>query len=157
MDAVFKLDKAVFNYRVAGVWIVNGHVLLQGHSHDNLWALPGGRAKIGEQSQESLKREFYEEVGWHVKVDRLAWITENFFEYDERNFHEIGMYYIVSSNDNNFEFQHEHFHGEEGERLIFNWTPIVELENVELRPSFLRSAIKNIPATIEHIVIIEGA
>ena len=28
MDVVFKTEKAVFNYRVAGIWIENGHVLL---------------------------------------------------------------------------------------------------------------------------------
>lgn len=43
MDVVFKADKAVFNYRVAGIWIKNGYVLLHRFVNDDFWTLPGGR------------------------------------------------------------------------------------------------------------------
>ena len=46
MDVVFKTEKAVFNYRVAGIWIENGHVLLHRDVNESQWSLPGGRVEI---------------------------------------------------------------------------------------------------------------
>ena len=92
-----KLDQAVFNYRVAGIWIENGHVLLHRDVNESNWSLPGGRVEIAEDSQSSLKREFREELGIDVHVDRMALVIENFFEHAGKDFHEIGFYYAITS------------------------------------------------------------
>ncbi|WP_121615320.1 NUDIX hydrolase [Virgibacillus halodenitrificans] len=96
MDATFKLENAVFNYRVAAIMLEKNHLLLHKQVNDNYWSLPGGRVKVLEDSQASIKREIKEELDFNIKVDNLVWITENFFEYDQRNYHEIGLYYHVS-------------------------------------------------------------
>ena len=41
-DILFKTDDYVFSYRVAGICIQNGKVLLQGPTNDNGFAFPGG-------------------------------------------------------------------------------------------------------------------
>lgn len=153
LDVVFKTDKAVFNYRVAGIWIENGHVLLHRAVNDHNWSLPGGRVAIAEESKSSIKREFLEELNAEIKIERLVWIVENFFNYDGKDFHEIGLYYSVKSDGNSVEFDKKPFHGIEGEKLVFKWTPINELKNIELYPEFLRTAINSLPHNTEHHVV----
>lgn len=152
MDAVFETDKAVFNYRVAGVWIQDGHVLLHKSVNDNHWALPGGRVEITEESQKGLFREFQEELGIDVKVERLLWSVENFFDFNGTNFHEIGFYYKVSLKDD-YKFSTEEFYGMEGDHLIYKWIPIDDLDELSLQPEFLKAEIKDIPMNPKHIVV----
>lgn len=38
-------------------------------------------------------------------------------------------------------------------RLLFKWFKINELEDVELYPRFLRTALRNIPSNTEHVVV----
>ncbi|WP_421100834.1 NUDIX hydrolase [Sporosarcina psychrophila] len=153
MDVVFKTEKAVFNYRVAGIWIENGHVLLHRDINESQWSLPGGRVEIAEDSQSSLKREFREELGIDVHVDRMALVIENFFEHGGRDFHEIGFYYAITSKGNPSSYNEAPFHGIEGERLIFKWTPINELNEVALYPECLRAVLKDMTPYIQHFVV----
>jgi 8-oxo-dGTP pyrophosphatase MutT (NUDIX family) len=153
MDATFNLEKAVFNYRVAAIMIENNHVLIHKQINDKHWALPGGRVEILEDSQTCIKREIKEELGLDVKVNNLLWITENFFEYNNKNFHEIGLYYKVSLTEGKFNVNNEAFYGEEGERLIYKWTPISELDDILLYPEFLKNSLKEIPSTPRHFII----
>lgn len=152
MDVVFKTDnKMMFNFRVAGIWLENGHVLLHKAVDDNHWALPGGRVQIGEDSESSIQREFLEELGVNVLVDRLVWSVESFFVYNDIDFHEIGLYYIVSVPNSNY--QTGLFYGLEGDRLIYKWVPINELESYNLYPEFLKSGIRDIPDNLEHVIL----
>lgn len=41
MDVVFKTERAVFNYRVAGIWIEDDHMLLHKAVNERHWSLPG--------------------------------------------------------------------------------------------------------------------
>ncbi|TYS68256.1 NUDIX hydrolase [Sutcliffiella horikoshii] len=152
MDVVFHTEKAVFNYRVAGVWIQEGHILLHRASGDKIWSLPGGRVEMNEASPLSLQREFIEELDLSVQVGRLVWIVENFFEYRAKKVHEIGFYYLVSTDDKQA-LPNESFHGVEGERLVYEWVPISELEDVVLYPEFLKKALKKVPETTEHLIV----
>ncbi|OZU89425.1 NUDIX hydrolase [Virgibacillus indicus] len=151
MDLVFKTGKAVFNYRVAGIWIKNDHVLIHKDVNDTKWALPGGRAEMFEDSRNTLIREFQEELAVKAETGRLLWIVENFFSYRGTEFHEIGLYYEVVG-ESSLLFQSDAFHGEEGERLIYKWLPIGELDTVELYPAFLRKGLRALPAYTEHLI-----
>ncbi|WP_186577021.1 NUDIX hydrolase [Aquibacillus kalidii] len=153
MDTTFKLDKTVFNYRVAAVLIVNNHVLIHKQVKDDHWALPGGRAKVMEDSPTSIKREIKEELGFEVKINRLLWITENFFKYNSNDFHEIALYYNVSLMNNDYQLNNNPFYGEEGDRLIYQWIPIQDLENYLLYPEFLRVSIKHLSESVEHVIL----
>lgn len=154
MDAVFKTENAIFNYRVAGVWLYKNHVLLHRDVNDFLWSLPGGRVKIGEDSQNAIKREFEEELGIKINVGKLIWSVENFFEYNSNKFHEIGFYYFISNVPKDFDSKI--FNGKEGDRLIYRWTPIEELPSLELYPKFLKTELKVIPSETEHFVVKDG-
>ncbi|OZM57589.1 NUDIX hydrolase [Lottiidibacillus patelloidae] len=151
MDVVFKTNNKVFNYRVAGILMKDDHVLLHRAATDTIWSLPGGRVEMGEEAAISLQREFREELDIETTIDRLVWVAENFFEYAEQDIHEVGFYYILTSNE--LPFRQDPFYGVEGERLVFKWTPIKELRNVALYPEFLRTSIAEMPIHTEHLVV----
>lgn len=153
MDVVFHTDIALFNYRVAGIWIKNGHVLLHRDVNEKNWSLPGGRVKMAEDSTLSIKREFQEELGLDIKIERLAWVVENFFEYKGKDVHEMGLYYLVTQKNESFELNMSPFYGNEGERLIYRWTPLEELQKIQLYPEFLRTDLATISLSTEHIIV----
>lgn len=152
MDVVFKTIGGVFNYRVAGVWVEKDAVLLHRNINDSNWALPGGRVAMMEESKVAVEREFQEELGIQVQVGKFLWSTENFFTYREDNFHELGLYYLVSPI-TAYKFILEPFFGMEGKRLIYQWMPLEKLDEISLQPAFLREALKKLPKGTGHIVI----
>ena len=47
------------------------------------WELPGGKCDFGETPKEALKREFLEETGIEIKVERLIpFVHTHYWEYD---------------------------------------------------------------------------
>ncbi len=152
MDVVFHTQQAVFNYRVAGIWIEDGHVLLHRDVNGSIWSLPGGRVAITEDSQRSLTREFREELGIDVQIERMALVIENFFEHGGKDFHEIGFYYVITAASNFASFHEKPFHGIEGKRLIYQWMPLDELHGVALYPECLRTALKDIQPNLQHFL-----
>ena len=79
MDILFKTEEWVFSYRVAGICVRNGNVLLQKPVNDAAYAFPGGHVTLGESNEETLIREFKEEIGVDIRVGELKWVAEIFF------------------------------------------------------------------------------
>ncbi|BDR57240.1 NUDIX hydrolase [Xylocopilactobacillus apis] len=52
-------------------------ILLQKRSDFNQWGLPGGAMEYGENAEKTCQREFLEETGYQVKVDKLLGISTN--------------------------------------------------------------------------------
>jgi ADP-ribose pyrophosphatase YjhB (NUDIX family) len=164
VEIKFHQDNAQFVYCVRGISIYRDRLLLftaEGIGMD-CWALPGGRVEMKEKSEDALRREMQEELGTDVKVGRLVWVMENFFkasmselpgEARERFYHEIGMYYLMTLPSNAGILKSEEYSSMDGRaRLIFRWVPLSELDNIDLRPTFLRKALNNMPQHTEHIV-----
>ncbi len=143
----------VFNYRVVGVLIKDGEVLVHREHRQNFWALPGGRCEFGETSQRALEREFLEEIGARISVGRLLWVVENFFHTSGRANHEIGFYYEIQSE--TLLPREESFLGRTEDRtppLVFRWVPLSRLRDLRLYPSFLRDGLQHLPTEIAHVV-----
>jgi 8-oxo-dGTP pyrophosphatase MutT (NUDIX family) len=150
-DVRFKVDGQRFNYRAAGIMMENGHVLLHKQVDDSYWALPGGGIELGEASEETIVREMKEELGYEVEVERTVWMAETFFEHRGDPMHEVAFYYLLKTKD--LLFKKGPFEGLEGEDLIYQWIPIDEIENMELKPAFLGKALKNVPCETSHLVM----
>ncbi len=153
--AVFDKEQAHFNYRVAGVAIHNGRILLDRNSRNNYWVLPGGHPEMMEPMTEALRREILEEIGADVEVIRLLWVMENFF-HKNKAIHELSFYFLMQlapsspllKSDGPF-YGQEHDH-----RLTFQWFPLDEavLSGLPLFPGNLTRALTHIPETPQHIV-----
>ena len=140
------IDGALFNYRVAGVAVLDGKVLLHKTPADNFWSLPGGRASLFEFSKDTLVREMMEETSMHVEVQDLLWISENFFIYNGIKHHELGFYYRMHIAD--LENQKD-FIGVEGDsELLFKWHPISGLNSLKIYPEFLTTELAQNPLRI---------
>jgi 8-oxo-dGTP pyrophosphatase MutT (NUDIX family) len=150
----YQEGKRQFNYRIVGVALSEGRVLLHRSEHENFWSLPGGRAEMLEPARETLRREMREELGIQVEVERLLWVVENFFDYAGKSYHELALYFLMTlPNESLWTNRREPFFGtENGIRLIFKWQPLDELPSVPLYPTFLRQGLQTIPDTITHVV-----
>ena len=151
-------DGTVFNFRVAGVIRHGGRVLLHKAEGETFWSLPGGRVEMHENATLSLQREMLEELGVEVRVERLLWVAENFFEYLGKQFYELGFYFLVALPEDSPLTRHqEPFYGdEEGLVLTFQWFPLEELEKLNILPSFLSTGLAALPETTQHIVHYHG-
>jgi len=145
------------NYRVAGVCIHDGHVLLHREEKDDFWVMPGGRPRLFESSRDALVREMDEEIATRVEVLRLLWVTENFFTYAGVPVHEIAFYFLMSlPDDSPFRSVKTDFTGKEGDvTLLFHWFRIDEIEGVRLIPAFLRTALSALPDSPVHVINVD--
>lgn len=149
-----------FNFRIAGLGFRDGHVLVHRAVHEDFWTFPGGRAEIGETSVETLKREMIEELGVEVSVGRMLWTVENFFRYEERDYHEIGFYYEMEIP------AHFPFHPSDivhrlrdGKNdLEFKWVEAstAALAALDIPPYFIAEQIETLPVTPVHIIWDDG-
>jgi 8-oxo-dGTP pyrophosphatase MutT (NUDIX family) len=141
-----------FNFRVAGVAYRGERVLLQRvEGVTDYWFLPGGRVEMLESASQALVREVREELGVGVRVERLLWIVENFFELDGYRHHELGLYFAIGLP---LEVVDDgEFAGQELDPAVFmRWFGLDELADLDLQPRFLRQALQHPPATPTHIV-----
>ena len=63
------------------------------------YAFIGGHAAFGETTAETIVREFKEEIGADINVERLFMVNENFFPWGARHCQQINLYYLVSLKD----------------------------------------------------------
>ena len=154
----YDLEDVRFNYRVVGAAFDGDRVLLHRAVWDDFWALPGGRAELLEPATVVLKREMREELGIEVRVERLLWVVENFFDHAGLRYHELSLYFLMSlPPDNPLRQARGLFYGMEdnGTRLEFCWFPLGELTSLELHPSFLRRGLRQLPVSPTHVVQID--
>lgn len=97
-DILFKQDDFIFSYRVAGILMHEGKILLQRPVDDD-FAIPGGHVATFETTRETLAREFKEEIRADVEVGELIAVGEIFFPWGLRPCHQIGLYYLCSLKD----------------------------------------------------------
>jgi ADP-ribose pyrophosphatase YjhB (NUDIX family) len=159
-DILFKTNTGVFSYRVAGVLIRNGKVLLQRPTDDPGYAIPGGHVNFGELSEQALIREFKEEIGADIHPVRLLWIGEIFFPWGERDCHQISLYYLIElCNETQIPLDGIFYANDEIERktvrLEFSWQNLTDLNQFEVYPIPVKAKLMNLSDCIEQFVFIE--
>lgn len=65
---------------VKGILLKNGKSLIMKRADDDeigggTWEFSGGKLNFGESPQEALKREFFEETGLEVQIEKLLYVT----------------------------------------------------------------------------------
>ncbi|MGN0778953.1 MAG: NUDIX hydrolase [Aristaeellaceae bacterium] len=138
-DILFKEPDFVFSYRVGGILVRDGHVLLQRPDNDEGYAVIGGHVAALETAEDALRREYMEELHAPVAVGPLMAVGENFFPWGQRPCHQLHLYFAVTLLDDTAIPLRGTFHGYDelgGERigLNFTWVPLTELANLTVYP-----------------------
>ena len=158
MDILFKTDDFVFSYRVAGVCIRDDKVLLQKPTNDTAHAFPGGHVAFGETHEQTLIREFREELGADITVGELMWVGELFFPWGEKPCHQICLYYAVDIVDdrtpkNGVFMGAEHLEHRKFD-MEFHWIPVEKLLEIEVYPTRTSELIQK--SDVQHFIYWEG-
>ncbi|HJC25725.1 MAG TPA: NUDIX domain-containing protein [Candidatus Eisenbergiella merdavium] len=146
-DILFKNETYIFSYRVGGILLQDGKILLQKPQNDD-YAIIGGHVAAMETTEQTLKREFEEEIKTKIEVDNLMAVGEIFFPWGDRPCHQICLYYRIRLCDPKAIPLSGIFHGYDelgNERidLDFCWVPLEDLKDgvkvypVELIPHIL--------------------
>ena len=156
-DILFKTNDYVFSYRVAGILIRNGKVLLQTPTNDTGYAFPGGHVSFGETNEDTLIREFKEEISADIKVNELRWVGEIFFHWGDKPCHQICLYYMITLADDTQIPLEGSFIGKEAieEQNFdkeFHWIPLSEIDKCKIYPSNAKGLLKSIDNGVQHFV-----
>lgn len=159
---------ARINCRVAAVILHKNHVLLQGEPDGEFWTLPGGSIELLESSKEALKREMQEELEVDIRIERLLWVAEEFFMTSnmagdelvgDKPYHQLGFYYLVTPLARWYFFDLDgthHLPDENGTtEILFRWFDLDNLHHIDLYPTFLVDALRKLPTSIEHKVLVD--
>lgn len=129
-----------FKYRVSGILVKENKILVCKINNNPFYCLPGGHVELLEDSRNAIIREFKEETLIDTKVERLLFITENFFKSGMYDCHEIGMYYLLHADNISLDdFEREEKERDGITKLSFKWQDIEKLENV--KPEFLKEKL----------------
>ncbi len=155
-DILFRKDGFVFSYRVAGIAVRNGKVLLQKPTNEDFYAFPGGHVEFGETNEETLVREFKEEIGADIKVGDLQWVAEVFFPWGENPCHQICLYYAIDITDEDIPkdgmfMAKEHIEGRNFD-LEFHWVPIEKTAELEIYPADSAKLLPELGKGVKHFV-----
>lgn len=141
-DIIFKSEDFIFSYRVAGILIYDNKILLQKPVDDDGYSLIGGHVEAMETTEETLIREFKEEMNADITTERLMAVGEVFFPWGERPCHQISLYYKICLNDFHAIpldgiFRSYDESGNERMDLDFCWIPMDKLKDINLCPKEL--------------------
>ncbi len=97
-------DNQQFHFGVYGIYFKNDEVLVikKGRGpYKGLYDLPGGRIEFGEKIEETLRREFEEEVGIPEVESKFLGYNEYFCTFtndvgEAKDFHHTGLYFVVN-------------------------------------------------------------
>lgn len=151
----FPIEGQRFNYRVAAIILVDGHVLISREDDDDYTMLPGGRVELGEPSALSLARELAEEIALPAEVGPMIATSESFYRREGEDFHELGFFYQAAlpgqgPNGSSPWLVRQ----DEGHDLSFFWVPLEgdALETMNLLPRWLPEFLRALPAAHAHIL-----
>ena len=144
MDLTVVLDNKKLNIRACALIIHNNKLLVHNNISENHVALVGGRVKIGESSEDTLKREIKEEMGKEIEILEYVSTIENFFDADDMPYHEIMFVYRVDFKDDADKKIIDSIKNIEGEdELRYDWIDLDKIEQYPLKPQILKRMIKN--------------
>ena len=143
MDLTIDVEDYKLNVRATVIIEHNGKILAHKNVRSNHYALIGGRVKIGEDSETTVKREMMEELGKKIDVTGYVATIENFFEMNGTKYHEILFVHkaeFVNEEDKKIEYSLKNIEGEDW--LQYEWLDISKIDEYPLLPSSIKSVLK---------------
>ena len=135
MDLSLMVGNVKFNYRAGLLITKNNKVLVECNPDYDFVTIPGGRVKTKESSIDALIRELEEEM--HITISkeevRFKSVIENFFELDNKDYHELFFLYKLNVEDKDDRFK-EDMINYDSEKSYYKWVDKDKLDEVNLLP-----------------------
>ena len=139
-----KVGNTVFGVRATAL-IVKDNRLLVVEDEDGFYTI-GGAIQVDEATEDAVVREVKEELGVASKAVQLAFIVENRFEQDGVSYHNIEFHYLVDLlEDAPLTMQ------EDEKTQPCAWIDLDQLQNIQLVPAFLKTALPDWDGQLRHI------
>ena len=141
-DLSVMIDNVKFNYH-AGLLIEKGNkVLVECNPAIDFVTLPGGRVQTLESSMDALKREIKEEMNIELDSERIKMraLIENFFEMNEKKYHELYFLYKLKVTSKDSEFKKD-MKNIDSKASYYKWVKKEDLEKENLLPVVLRDLV----------------
>ena len=144
MDITIDVEDYKLNVRAAGVIIHNNKILLHRNTNSDHYALIGGRVAIGEDSEETVKREILEETGKSVEIIGYVATIENFFEMKGSKYHEIMFVHQVEFTDKKDQLLQETIKNIEGkDYLKYEWIDLGKIDKCPVQPQIMKKVLED--------------
>ena len=139
-----KIGSTIFGVRATAL-IVKDNRLFVIEDEDGCYTI-GGAIQVDEATEDAVVREVKEELGVASRALQLAFIVENRFEQAEVHYHNIEFHYLVDLlEDAPLTMQ------EDAKPLPCRWLALDDLHTVNLKPSFLKTALPDWDGQLRHI------
>ena len=144
MDLTLDVEDYKLNIRSGGIMIHNNKVLVHKNINKDHYCLPGGRIEIGENSEQTIKREIKEELGKQVNIIGYVSTIENLFKMENKKYYEIFFVHRI-------EFENEEdkkidytMHNVEGKKYLqYEWIDLNKIEKYNILPKCLKEILKS--------------
>lgn len=143
MDLTIDIEDYILNIRAACVIKHNNKVLLHKSDDKNHYCLIGGRVELGEDSENTIRREIKEELGKEIEIRGYISTIENFFEFEGSKYHEYMFVYDAEFRDNKDKLLEETLRNIEGNNYLkYYWIDLKEIENIDIKPKVIKDILK---------------
>ena len=144
MDITIDVADYKLNVRAAVVIIHDNKILVHKNENSDHYALIGGRVAIGENSEDTVKREVKEETGKDIDIIGYFSTVENFFEMNGKKYHEIMFVHRAEfTNDEDKKLTETIKNNEGKDYLHYEWLDINEIDKYNLRPKAIKGILKD--------------
>ena len=139
-----KVGNTVFGVRATAL-IVKDNRLLVVEDEDGFYTI-GGAIQVNESTEDAVVREVREELGVKAQAGQLAFVVENRFEQAGVHYHNIEFHYLVDL------LEDAPLTMQEDEKMQpCEWIDLDQLQNIQLVPAFLKTALPNWDGQLRHI------
>ena len=144
MDLSLMVGNVKFNYRAGLLITKNNKVLVECNPDYDFVTIPGGRVKTKESSIDALIRELEEEMYITISKEEVKFksVIENFFELDNKDYHELFFLYKLNVEDKDDRFK-EDMINYDSEKSYYKWVDKDKLDEVNLLPKPIRNISTN--------------
>lgn len=144
-DIDIKIDEGKFKFRVSGIIIQDGNILLHKGKKFDGYCFPGGHVMLGETTSEAIVREVFEEIGIKTTINKLFCIHENLYTTNNKPSQEVNYYYVLNVEEN---ISKEDFNITELDNGIekvheFCWINLEEIVDKNTQPIDIAKLLKN--------------
>ena len=139
-----KLENTVFGVRATAL-IVKDNRLLVVEDEDGFYTI-GGAIQVDEATEDAVVREVREELGVKAQAGQLAFVVENRFEQAGVHYHNIEFHYLVDLLERAPLTMQE-----DAKQLPCRWIALDDLQTVDLKPAFLKTALPEWDGQLQHI------